>query len=162
MCVWCLHFTRKFPSIRCLFSIPNALGNLYRGPLTNVSAPNTTNAFVLWIFKYLQIGLKDCLSQGTGHHFCGKLGHNSTRGPGPQVPGAGEQVNQSPICAQCWPHCPCHWGWEAAEARWARSRVAELSLRWPDGRELPAGHENGQPRHGHFLLEFALRYQGAR
>lgn len=31
-----------------------------------------------------------------------------------------------------------------------------LSLRWPDGRELPAGHRNGQPRHGHSLLEFAL------
>lgn len=37
-----------------------------------------------------------------------------------------------------------------------------ISLRQPDGKELPAGHENGQPGHGHFLLEFVLCYQGAR
>lgn len=32
-------------------------------------------------------------------------------------------------------------GLGAAEARWATSRAAVSSLRWPDGRELPAGRE---------------------
>lgn len=38
----------------------------------------------------------------------------------------------------------------AAEARWVRSRAAVSSLRWPDGRELPAGHEMASTGMGTF------------
>jgi hypothetical protein len=36
---------------------------------------------------------------GVRHQFCGKLGHSHITRPGPKIPGAEKQVNQSPVCA---------------------------------------------------------------
>lgn len=37
-----------------------------------------------------------------------------TRAQRYEVPRPLEQESRSsePVCAQCWPRCPCHWGWE--------------------------------------------------